>query len=83
MTTPNHHPTLPLAFMDTELCALCGGQGGSGISVPVFDQAGRPAVRRICQPCLSSVLGVSLQLMGHAPAKVAAIVAEMHTRGRT
>lgn len=81
LTAPLHRVTLPQPSLELGACALCGSPGERGITVPVFTESGQPGARRICQACLSAVLGVSLQLLGHAPAKAAAIAVEMHVNG--
>ena len=63
-------------------CALCGTREGPGLHFPVFAADGQPAMPRVCQPCLAVILGVALQLAGHAGAQVAAIVVSLGSTGQ-
>jgi hypothetical protein len=60
-------------------CALCGDDGSPGLHVPVVTPGGQAKLPRICQPCLSSLYGVMLQLAGHAGAQVAAIAVSVNS----
>jgi hypothetical protein len=70
--------TLPFEAGDP--CALCQRPGDQALTVPVFGASG-PGVRRVCEHCLSSVLGVALQLLGHAPAVLARAAVSMQDTG--
>jgi hypothetical protein len=63
-------------------CALCGGQGGPGLHVPVLAPDGQPRMPRVCQPCVSVFGAVFLQLLGHAGAQVAAIAVSVNSTGQ-
>ncbi len=62
-------------------CALCTDTGSPGLHVPVMTPEGKAAMPRVCQPCLSVIAGVVLQLLGHAGAQVAAIVVNVNSTG--
>lgn len=62
-------------------CALCGDNGSPGLHVPVVTPDGQPTMPRICQPCVAVVLGVTLQLLGHASGQVAAVAVDVHSTG--
>jgi hypothetical protein len=63
-------------------CALCTDTGSPGLHVPVMTPEGKPLMPRICQPCVSVLSGVLLQLLGHAGAQVAAIVVSVNSTGQ-
>ena len=63
-------------------CALCTDTGSPGIHLPVMTPEGQARLPRVCQPCLSLLSGVLLQLLGHAGAQVAAIAVDMHAKGQ-
>jgi hypothetical protein len=63
-------------------CALCTDTGSPGMHVPVMTPEGRTAMPRICQPCLSVILGVAFQLLGHAGAQAAAIAVSVSSTGQ-
>jgi hypothetical protein len=63
-------------------CALCSDTGSPGIHLPVMTPEGKAQMPRICQPCLSILAGVLLQLLGHAGAQVAAIAVSLNRTGQ-
>lgn len=63
------------------VCALCGDEGSPGLHVPVMTPDGQARMPRICQPCLSVISGVLLQLLGHAGGQVAAVAVGVHSTG--
>lgn len=62
-------------------CALCGEEGSPGLHIPVMTPKGQPKMPRVCQACLSVLMGVTLQLLGHAGAQVAAVAVNVHSTG--
>lgn len=62
-------------------CALCTDTGSPRIHVPVMTPEGQPKMPSICQPCLSVISGVLLQLLGHAGDQVAAVAVAVNTTG--
>lgn len=62
-------------------CALCTDTGSPRIHVPVMTPEGVPKLPSICQPCLSVISGMLLQLLGHAGAQVAAVAVSLHATG--
>jgi hypothetical protein len=60
-------------------CSLCGDRGSPGLHVPVMTPEGQARLPRICQPCLSAVLGVTLQLLGHAGEQAAEIAVSVNS----
>jgi hypothetical protein len=63
-------------------CALCGDTGSPRIHVPVMTPEGKALMPSICQPCLSVVLAVLFQLLGHAGAQAAAIAVSLSSTGQ-
>ena len=63
-------------------CALCGDHETPGINVPVMGGDGRARMPRVCENCLAPLLGVVLQLAGHAPLRMARVVVDAQG-GRT
>jgi hypothetical protein len=62
-------------------CSLCGDEGSPGVHAPVFDVNGRPAIRRVCEPCLSMLLSVSLQFLARAHDQLAGLVCAVQVTG--
>lgn len=62
-------------------CALCTDTGSPGLHVPVMTPEGKAGMPRVCQPCLSVLLGVLFQLLGHAGAQTAAIAVSVGSTG--
>jgi hypothetical protein len=62
-------------------CALCSDTGSPAVHVPVMTPEGQPRLPRICQHCLSSLLGVVFQLAGHAHEQVSLAVVSVSATG--
>jgi hypothetical protein len=65
-----------------QACPLCGDDGSPGIHVPVITPAGQTVLARICQHCLSAVIGVVFQLAGHAHEQVSLAVLTVSATGQ-
>lgn len=62
-------------------CALCGDVGSPGVNVPVIRPDASPGYPRVCQHCLSMLIGVVFQLAGHAHELVAQAVISVQDTG--
>lgn len=63
-------------------CALCSDTGSPGLHVPVMTPEGKALLPRLCQPCLSAIVAVVLQLLGHAGSQVAGIAVSVNSTGQ-
>lgn len=62
-------------------CALCGDKYAPALHVPVISPEGQARLPRVCENCLSVVLKISFQLLGHAGRQVAEVVVSMNATG--
>lgn len=75
--------TAPAVMAPEDACALCGSSGVAALNVPVFTPAMPPRVRRVCESCLTPLLGAVFQLLGHAPARLAETAVRMQDTGHS
>ena len=81
MNEPTLPFTAPLTVTVETDCALCGSRDYPGLSVPV-SLGGTPRVRHVCRFCLTIVLSLAFQLLGHAGEAVADRVISVQDTGR-
>lgn len=62
-------------------CAACGDDGSPGINFPAVTPDGQPRFPRLCQHCLSSLLGVMFANAGHAHEEISQAVISVQVEG--